>query len=73
MAEPYKHQDFPKVKYHRSKPQVTVADAEAESKLGKEWKDKPFDSNTSHVNPLTVSDMKREAKQAAAKVEEGAE
>ena len=39
--KPYEFQEFPKHKYHKTKPSVIVANPDEEKKLGKDWADSP--------------------------------
>jgi FMN phosphatase YigB (HAD superfamily) len=55
----YQRQDFPKVKYHKTKPPRTVNNADEEKKLGAEWFDQPQDGNLKHIDPATIADMDR--------------
>lgn len=49
----YVFQEFPKVKYHRTLPPVTIADPGAEEALGPDWADTP----AAFLEPVVVAEV----------------
>jgi hypothetical protein len=51
--------EFPKWKYHATKPALIVPDKAAEEALGEDWYDHPDDAATASVKPDDLADLQR--------------